>query len=134
MSSSDIVGEIGAELGRLIEQRDELDLTIRALQRTIQHLMATNYEGAGEEEAGEERSNVRGLSNALYQCLAKAEQPMHLRTLYDFLANSDLQVVGDNPLNTIVDHMSNDPRFESLGEGVWGLWKWSHIPASEVEE
>ena len=44
MSSSDIVGEIGAELGRLIEQRDELDLTIRALQRTIQHLMANNYE------------------------------------------------------------------------------------------
>ena len=129
MSSSDIVGEIGAELGRLIEQRDELDLTIQALQRTIQHLMANNCEEAGEERG----SNVRGLSNALYQCLAKAEQPMHLRTLYDFLANSGFQVVGDNPLNNMGNHMSNDPRFESLGEGTWGLWKWSHTPANEVE-
>ena len=95
--------------------------------------MANNYEEAGKEEADEERSNVRGLSNALYQRLAKAEQPMHLRTLYDFLANSGFQVVGDNPLNNIWDHMSNDPRFESLGEGTWGLWKWSHTPANEVE-
>ena len=130
MSSSDIVGEIGAELGRLIEQRDELDLTIQALQRTIQHLMANSYEEAGEERG----SNARALNNALYLCLSKAEQPMHLRVLYDFLVNSDLHVASDNPLNSIGAHMSNDPRFEGLGEGVWGLWKWSHTPSNEVEE
>ena len=47
---------------------------------------------------------------------------MHLRTLYDFLANSDLQVVGDNPLNTIVDHMSNDPALRAWEKesGVFG--------------
>ena len=72
-------------------------------------------------------TDSRILRNALYQRLQFEEKPIHRNDLYQHLVNLGIHVNGDNPVNNMTAHMSNDARFESVGEGMWGLYEWTHI-------
>ncbi len=64
--------------------------------------------------------------NRNYQKLKDHGQPIHRKQLHRYaIEDMGLFVRGDNPVNNLTAHMSNDARFESTkGDGMWGLTEW----------
>ena len=74
-------------------------------------------EGAGVRP---EQSSASNLGDAIYQIL-RAERPLHRRQVYERLVEMGMTIPGRDPVNNVGAHLSLDPRFMSIGGGVWDL-------------
>ena len=71
------------------------------------------------DDAGDSSGAV-GLDDAIFAVLS-AERPMHRSDIHDRVVEMGVKVRGLNPVNNVTAHMSLDPRFHSVGGGMWDL-------------
>ena len=127
---NDTIQELTTILDRLTSERDDLVKKVAALQEVILIVVDERKKQEGRIRSS---ANSRVLREALYQRLLSVGRPMNRRVLYEHLVNSGIPVNGDNPLNNVGAHMSNDDRFVSMGDGMWGLREWQrHIRVPTV--
>lgn len=67
-----------------------------------------------------DQARVSNLGDAIYQILT-AERPLHRREVYERLVEMGMTIPGRDPVNNVGAHLSLDPRFMSVGGGVWDL-------------
>lgn len=67
-----------------------------------------------------EPSRVSNLGDAIYEVLT-AERPLHRRQVHERLVEMGMTIPGQDPVNNVGAHLSLDPRFMSVGGGVWDL-------------
>lgn len=115
-SLTDLVAEL--EIAR--KKRDKWAGVAKALEVLIPHLTSTPASGNGKPPTS------ANLAEVLYQKLKDLGQPIHRKQLHRYVTEDmGLFVRGDNPVNNLTAHMSNDARFESTkGDGMWGLTEW----------
>ena len=65
-------------------------------------------------------SESGSLNDAIFAVLS-AERPMHRRDIHDRVVEMGVRVRGQDPVNNVTAHMSHDPRFHSVGGGMWDL-------------
>ncbi len=80
--------------------------------------LAEQSEGGGDDGGG--KSKGGDLHDAIFAVLS-AERPLHRRAIYDRVRDMGVTVRGENPVNNVSAHMSLDPRFQSVGGGLWDL-------------
>ncbi len=115
--------DLVAELESARNERDKWAGVAEALEVLIPHLTslpATPANGNGKSPTS------ANLVEVLYQKLKDHGQPIHRKQLHRYaIEDMGLFVRGDNPVNNLTAHMSNDARFESTkGDGMWGLTEW----------
>ena len=86
---------------------------------------SSSADGGGQSESGD----GGGLHDAIFAVLS-AERPLHRRDIYERVLEMGVTVRGENPVNNVSAHMSLDPRFQSLGGGLWDL---AQPPATETD-
>lgn len=67
-----------------------------------------------------EQSRTSNLGDAIYQIL-RAERPLHRQEVHRRLEEMGMRIPGQSPINNVGAHLSLDPRFTSVGRGVWDL-------------
>ena len=75
--------------------------------------------GQAGDDAGDSSGAV-SLDDAIFAVLS-AERPMHRSDIHDRVVEMGVKVRGLNPVNNVTAHMSLDPRFHSVGGGMWDL-------------
>ena len=125
MSYSTTVKDISTELERLQEEKEKLDKRVEELKGTLLH-----FQELMESELPS--SSPQTIKDAVRARLAQEGKPMHRKDLYDHLQQLGIRVNGQNPVGNMTAHMSQDDRFESVGDGRWGLRQWTH-PAKRNE-
>ena len=101
----------------------DLKKRITSLQSTMAHLEGTlaYYETLPDELTETEPITVQ---EGAYRTLKDAGAPLDRHAIYNDLKAMRIPVNGQQPLNTLTAHMSNDARIESLKNGSWGLREW----------
>lgn len=101
----------------------DLKKRISSLQSTMAHLEGTlaYYETLPEELTETERITVQ---EGAYRILKESGDPLNRHAIFEALKAMDIPVNGQQPLNNLTAHMSNDARIESLEKGSWGLREW----------
>ena len=101
----------------------DLKKRIASLQSTMAHLEGTlaYYETLPEELMETERITVQ---EGAYRILKDEGAPLNRHAIYEALKAMGIPVNGQQPLNNLTAHMSNDARIESLKNGSWGLREW----------
>ena len=115
------LADLVAELESARKKRDEWAGVAKALEVLVPHLtLTTPANGNGKPPTS------ANLAEVLYQKLKDRGQPIHRKQLHRYATEDmGLFVRGDNPVNNLTAHMSNDARFESTkGDGMWGLTEW----------
>ena len=127
MNSREVVEYLTEEVARLRQQRQNLQDIETKIQATILHLAAhPRTNGSGP-------ATSKNLAEVAYQRLSREGRPMHRKLLYDYLIGAGVSVGGQNPVGNMTAHMSQDARFESVGDGSWGLVEWRPKIASSRE-
>ena len=135
MAEHDFLSVTRAMLERRLEQIEALQKEIEAIRAVNRLYFQDDLQQGDESSVSIQRSsNGRELRDALYRHLIEVGRPMNRRELLDHMTRLGVPVGGDVPLNNIGAHMSNDARFKSLGEGMWGLREWSHPPSDDDPE
>ena len=60
------------------------------------------------------------MNDAIFAVLS-AERPLHRRVIHDRVVEMGVRVRGRDPVSNVTAHMSADPRFHSVGGGMWDL-------------
>lgn len=116
--ASGMVKRLRDRLRTVEAERDKLAQLADALHRVI-----ADFEGTeGELEAT--ASTPKTLANELWRVLEDEGEPRHYTMLYERLRQRGVEVAGKDPLRNVGAHLSLDPRFISLGRGVWALKSW----------
>ena len=121
MTHASTIKDIGEQVSRLMAQKTELEKKIGGLQEALAH-----FESLPEEHPP--KSNAQGMVDAIHGKLIEAGEPLHRKDIFDFLVRNGFHVNGQQPLGNMTAHMSLDARFESVGEGKWGLVAWNRKP------
>ena len=103
------------QLEALKSLRDELDDEIRCLEQILE---LTPYDPSRVPTEGTHSAELR---DAIVEALTE-ERPLHRRAILSYVQTVKGVYVGGNvPLRTLAAHLSNDPRFKSVGNGEWTL-------------
>ena len=121
VSTKEVVAFLSEELEKLHKQEQELHALQESLKATMLHI-ADNPRGNG---AGPLTS--KNLTEVAYHRLREVGEPVHRKALYDYLITQGLTIGGQNPVGNMTAHMSQDARFESVGDGHWGLVEWKSV-------
>ena len=112
-----------------IENVNVKELFIDDLKRQISSLRATlrNLEGTLDYYQGlsfEETRKPASLRDAAYNILKEEGRPLTRQVVFDKITHMGIDIPGQQPLNNVTAHMSNDARIESLGNNLWALREW----------
>ena len=120
------IGGIDDEIRSMDERKAELQRQRGALVTTLRFFgddgadlspppspMTTAGGGDGARGSG-------SLDDAIFAVLS-AERPLHRSDIHDRVVEMGVSVRGLNPVNNVTAHMSLDPRFHSVGNGMWDL-------------
>ncbi len=111
------VDRLIAQRGMLAAELGELDELISQLLGAIKHLSAQAGEFANQAPA-------KTIRNAMVEIFQEHGSAMHYGSLLPLLLRKGVEVNGKDPLRLVAAHLSNDDRFVSVGNGVWGLNSW----------
>ena len=109
--------DIETELARLENQREELETRITHLKGAFEHMKSVLA------DAPQKTTSVE-ICEAVHEILSEVGRPVHRAALFRSLKEQGIHVNGQNPVGNMTAHMSHDSRFESVGEGNWGLVEW----------
>ena len=68
------------------------------------------------------------LNEAACAILRSIGKPVHRKILYAKLTESGVRIAGQDPVGNMTAHFSHDARFDSFGDGLWGLVEWKSVP------
>ena len=115
--------EMGAGVGGLasVDGRLSTDPRFRNVGKGTWDLTDPLVRDQGEgAHARPEQSRASNLGDAIYQILT-AEHPLHRQEVHRRLEEMGMRIPGQSPINNVGAHLSLDPRFMSVGRGVWDL-------------
>lgn len=120
---------------RLRETLAGIEVQITELQTQADHFRAViaHYELAPSES--ESRTTpVKLVRNTMVEILKEEGKPLHFKRIYQRLRERGVEVAGKEPARNVGAHLSADDRFDSLGQGMWGLasWNGSRHPRSSL--
>ena len=118
--TTDILATIRKDLAKLEEEIARLDAQRANLVTTCNYLKGTAKYYAASVNLG----STRKLVDVMYRKMSEEGKPLHRTELFEFLQSEGIQVGGVRPINNMTAHMSLDDRFESVGDGRWGLVEW----------
>ena len=127
---TDAIGGIDTELGGIDERRAELHRQRRALVGALEFFGGA-ADGAPDPAAAPAERSIPGIeiTNAIYAIL-KESGAMHRQDIHTRLAVRGVKIGGQNPVNSMGAYLSRDPRFQSLGGGLWDL---AQPPTTETD-
>ena len=109
---TDAIGGIDGEIRGLDERKAELQRQRGALITTLR------YFGGDMPDPPAATSGGNSLNDAIFAVLSE-ESPLHRRDIHDRIVKMGVRVRGQDPVNNVTAHMSHDPRFHSVGGGMW---------------
>ena len=132
-NSSIVINELKAAHNRLTSEIEELDEARRQKVEQQRSIEVTLRMFQGQDTVASEPKQRHaetvttdaGLNDAIYELL-HINGPLHRRDIFDRLIQSGMTIGGRTPINTMAAHLSHDPRFESLGGGLWDLIEQPH--------
>lgn len=113
------IGGIDDEINGMDERKAELQEKRRALVTALEII-------TGEDAVPDSpRPAVRALPaseipDAIYSILEESGT-LHRTDIFERLKSMGAKIGGQNPLNNMGGYLSRDPRFRSLGGGMWDL-------------
>ena len=111
------IGGIDDEIRGMDERKAELQRQRGALVTTLRFFGGDDADlPATSPSDGKSGS----LADAVFAILS-AERPLHRSDIHDRVIEMGVTVRGLNPINNVTAHMSLDPRFHSVGGGMWDL-------------
>lgn len=127
---TDAIGGIDAELGGIDERRAELHRQRRALVVALEFFGGA-ADGAPDSATTPAERSVPGIEipNAIHAILEESGA-LHRQDIHARLAVRGVKIGGQNPVNSMGAYLSRDPRFQSLGGGLWDL---AQPPATETD-
>lgn len=122
MLSRSTIRDLERALSEIETHRDEVARELAELEEQVLHLRGVlTYFTDAARQIDEPSQPAKGVRNEMMAILTEAGQPLHYRELYDRLLARGVVVSGKDPAKNVGAHLSNDSRFESLGNGRWGL-------------
>ena len=109
------IGGIDDEIRGMDERKAELLRQRGALVTTLQ------FFGGNDADLPATSSSDGGsgsMNDAIFAVLS-AERPLHRRVIHDRVVEMGVTVRGRDPVSNVTAHMSLDPRFHSIGGGMW---------------
>ncbi len=127
MTSESTFNDLRAAIRRLEAEKRRIEERYRALVTTLRYFEDT--EGSGGSEL-QYRRNDNDIPNAIADILAR-EGPLHRRVIHERLVEMGVRIGGQDPVNNVGAYLSIDPRFRSVGGGIWGL---NEPPAPDAKD
>ncbi len=125
MTSNDtVINSLKSEIRRLEDEKRMIDDKISAIATTLRHFESQGNGAQNQspsffaEEDG--LASPSSVKDTIYEIL-RDESPLHRKDIYERLLQRGVHIGGKMPVNTVGSHLSNDDRFESLGNGVWDI-------------
>ena len=109
------IGGIDDEIRGMDERKAELQRQRGALVTTLRFFGGDDAD-LSPPAPSDGRSGV--LTDAVFAVLS-AERPLHRRDIHDRVVEMGVNVRGQDPVSNVTAHMSADPRFHSVGGGMW---------------
>ncbi len=124
MTHPTIINALRAEIKRLEDKRREIDEQRGSLVATLRYFESLEEDALAplpqSEQPDQSRVSSENLPDEIYAILT-AERPMHRRAIHDRLVERGVRIAGRDPVNNVGAHLSLDPRFRSVGRGMWDL-------------
>ena len=140
MADESTINDLRAALKSVEEERRQLDELYQALITTLSYFEGLDrtegqpgdvvssparslrgiLQGIRTRGEGRRQRNAGDIRDAMEEAL-KNEGPLHRRELYERLVERGWSLGAEDPLGYVSSRLSTDPRFESLGNGMWGL-------------
>ena len=114
-----VVEGIASELKRLESELAALSKNVENLRGALAHF----------ESLADTPKTSQHLNEVAWDVLLAEGQPIHRKELYARLLELGVTIAGQDPVGNMTAHFSHDKRFESLGDGRWGLVAWRVPPA-----
>lgn len=116
-------------LERLEAERDQLAQEADGFRQVIAY-----YEKHGSELEARTPPPAKEIRNMAVQILQEEGKPLHYKEIYERLLKQGITVGGKKPANNMGAQMSQDQRFKSLSQGIWGLASWQKLPRRETPD
>ena len=140
MANESTINDLREALRHVEEERRQLDELYQALVTTLSYFERSEQtegqlgdgssspaqsfrgilQGIRSRGAGIRQRNAGDIRGAMEDVL-KSEGPLHRQDLYKRLVERGWSIGGEDPVNNMSARLSMDGRFESLGNGMWGL-------------
>ena len=121
------IEELQEEMGKIVAQRREREIQVAELaaaEKAFKVVMDRLSRSAAVSKADHPTSPE--LMEFIERFLAEVGQPVHRKQILRHVISLGLHIRGQDPINNMTAHMSNDARFESTkGDGMWGLTEWA---------
>ncbi len=130
--SSKTVRDLEAQLRVRQQALEEARERLAQAEREVNALTIAIEIMRNVEESAEEAAPPKALRNEMVEILRDEGKSLHYSEIFDRLTARGIAVSGKDPKRNVGAHLSNDDRFESLGNGEWGLASWRQRPSSHV--
>ena len=137
--SESTIGDLKVAIRRLEAEKRQIDEQIRGLATALRYFDNTEgtveppmklrssptptqrrFESADRRPEPQHRRTDSDLRSAMVDILA-GEGPLHRQVIHGRLVEMGVRIGGRDPINNVSAHLSIDPRFRSVGSGVWEL-------------
>lgn len=128
MSTKSTIKDIKGKLDQLIALRDASAAETERLSVMVSQLEGALAVFESDLEEEEAQLPAKTLRNAMVEILQERMRSIHYSDLPSLIEERGIEVRGKDPLRLVAAHLSNDERFKSIGNGIWGLASWpAHV-------
>lgn len=116
MTNPSTISDLRAALKELEEKKRKIDEQYRNVAAALRYF----EESMGGPHPPPDQPRTSNLGDAIYEILS-IERPLHRQEVHDRLKEMGMKIPGRDSVNNVGAHLSLDPRFMSVGRGVWDL-------------
>lgn len=122
MPSPSTIQDLKTAIGGIDDEIRSMDERKAELQRQRGALVTTLRFFGDDSGVAVAPPTIAGgsLNDAIFAVLSE-ESPLHRRVIHDRVVETGVRVRGRDPVSNLAAHMSADPRFHSVGNGMWDL-------------
>ena len=118
------------EARRLNGRASQLDQDVEHLEGSIKILMQRPF----DPQNGKPPAAPGPIREAAYKLLKERGIPLTKSAISEELRGLEIFVGGAAPMQNLSAHLSNDPRIEPVGDGMWGLVEWRTTAGSATPQ
>ena len=116
MTNPSTINDLRAALKEIEEKKRKIDEQYRNIAAALRYF----EESKKGPHPPPEESSTSNIGDAIYEILS-TERPLHRREVHNRLVEMGMKIPGRDSVNNVGAHLSLDPRFKSVGGGVWDL-------------
>ena len=118
-----VINSLKAEIQQLEEKKRTIDNNIQALLTTLRYFEGEDVSPQSQPAPPPQKNKSAPtiiIRNTIYEIL-NTQGPLHRSDIYQYLVQRGVHISGKYPVDNVGVHLSSDSRFESLGNGIWGV-------------